>query len=401
MIKQTHKYLIIGGGLAGASAVEGIREIESVGSIAMIGAEQHKPYNRPPLSKKLWWGKETVEEIFAYKDDYYASNGVEMILGKEVVAHDGINKTVHTSHGDVYRYEKLLLATGGIPRRLDIPGADLDGICYYRYLDDYNAIRSIASEGKSAVVIGGGFIGSEMAAALRINKVDVTMIFPENYMVERVFPKSLGLAVQEDFKNRGIKIIAQDIPVSIEKDASGFVTTTKAGVRLKSDIVLAGIGIIPETNLAQEVQLKVENGIVVNEYLQTSNPDIYAAGDNAFFPYQALGKSMRVEHWDNALNQGKHAGKNMAGAGEPYTYMPYFFSDLFDFGYEAVGEVDSRLETFADWQKENDTGVIYYTQYGKVRGAMMCNVWDKVPAARELIKSGKKMTSDDLRGAIR
>lgn len=401
MLEQTRKYVIVGGGLAGASAIEGIRELDSVGSIAMIGTEQHKPYNRPPLSKKLWFGKQTVEEIFVHKGDYYASNGVDLILGTEVVTLDAVDRIVQTSRGDVCRYEKLLLATGGIPRHLDIPGAEPDGICYYRYLDDYHTIRSQVSKGRSAVVIGGGFIGSEMAAALNANKIDVTMVFPDPYIAKRVFPEALARAVQEDFTKRGVGVLAGDSPVSIEQEASEFVITTEAGHKLKSDIVLAGIGITPSTNLAQTADLTIQNGVVVNEYLQTSNSDIYAAGDNTCFPYQALGKITRVEHWDNALNQGKQAGRNMAGASEPYTYMPYFFSDLFDFGYEAVGDVDSQLETFADWQKENDTGVVYYIQDGKVRGAMMCNVWDKVPVARELIKSDKQMTSDDLRGAIR
>jgi NADPH-dependent 2,4-dienoyl-CoA reductase/sulfur reductase-like enzyme len=153
--------------------------------------------------------------------------------------------------------------------------------------------------------------------------------------------------------------------------------------------------------LAKSGGLEVGNGIVVNEYLETSSPDIYAAGDDAFFPYRALGQPMRIEHWDNALNQGKWAGRNMAGAHEPFTYQPYFFSDLFEFGYEATGEVDSRLETFADWQKENDTGVIYYQRDGMVRGVMMCNVWDKVETARELIRKGERMTPEKLRGLIR
>jgi NADPH-dependent 2,4-dienoyl-CoA reductase/sulfur reductase-like enzyme len=140
---------------------------------------------------------------------------------------------------------------------------------------------------------------------------------------------------------------------------------------------------------------------VVNEYLQTSHPDIYAAGDNALFPYLALGDRRRVEHWDNAIRQGKCAGRNMAGAGAPYDHLPYFFSDLFEFGYEAVGEVDPRLEVFADWTKEYDTGVLYYLAGGKVRGAMLCNVWDKVEVARELIRRGETVTPEDLRGAIR
>jgi NADPH-dependent 2,4-dienoyl-CoA reductase/sulfur reductase-like enzyme len=145
----------------------------------------------------------------------------------------------------------------------------------------------------------------------------------------------------------------------------------------------------------------VGNGVVVNAYQQTSHHDIYAAGDNAWFPYRALGKEMRIEHWDHAVNHGKQAGRNLAGAGEPYDYLPYFYSDLFRFGYEAVGEVDSRLETFADWQEENRTGVIYYLQEGRVRGVMMCNVWEKVEAARELIKSGGQVGQGDLRRAIR
>jgi NADPH-dependent 2,4-dienoyl-CoA reductase/sulfur reductase-like enzyme len=166
-------------------------------------------------------------------------------------------------------------------------------------------------------------------------------------------------------------------------------------------MVIVGIGIAPSLEFAKTAGLQTGNGIIVNEYLQTSEADIFAAGDNAFFPYQALGKRTRVEHWDNALNQGKQAGANMAGAHMPYDYMPYFFSDLFDFGYEAVGEVDAQLETFADWQKEYDTGVIYYLRDSKVRGAMMCNVWDKVEMARALIRKGDTVSKEFLRGTIK
>jgi NADPH-dependent 2,4-dienoyl-CoA reductase/sulfur reductase-like enzyme len=223
----------------------------------------------------------------------------------------------------------------------------------------------------------------------------------EEYLVHNIFPRALGSAIQDVYIQRGIKVFTHDEPVSIAKRNKHFVTRTKNGKEIASDVVIAGIGIEPEVNLAKSAGLAVDNGVTVNEFLQSSLPDIYAAGDNADFPYQALGRRMRVEHWDNAVNQGKTAGMNMAGAHTAYNYMPYFFSDLFDFGYEAVGLINSKLETYADWKKENNTGVVYYLEDGFVRGVMCCNVWEKVDAARELIKSSKRMTIPQLQGAVR
>jgi NADPH-dependent 2,4-dienoyl-CoA reductase/sulfur reductase-like enzyme len=227
------------------------------------------------------------------------------------------------------------------------------------------------------------------------------MLFPEQYLVSRVFPEALGRALMAQFLSHGIQVLTSEKPSAFSKEGGRFTTHTASGKKIASDMVIVGIGISPSLELAKSAGLQTGNGIVVNEYLQTSDADIFAAGDNAFFPYQVLGKQTRVEHWDNALNQGKRAGLNMAGAHMPYDYMPYFFSDLFEFGYEAVGDVDAQLETVADWQKENDTGVIYYLKDGKVRGAMMCNVWDKVEAARELIRKGKPVPKESLRGMIK
>jgi NADPH-dependent 2,4-dienoyl-CoA reductase/sulfur reductase-like enzyme len=401
MAERAFKYVIVGGGLAGASAVKGIRERDTQGSVLLIGAEKHMPYDRPPLSKKLWFGKTTVEKIVMLDQGYCEQNGVEVALGAQVVAVDAAGKKLTTSGGEVYSYGKLLLATGGEPRRLTIPGGDLEGICYYRYLDDYLRVREQAAEGKSAVVVGGGFIGSEMAAALSINKVEVTMVFPSPYLVNRVFPEYLGKAIQRHYVEEGVQVLAREKPASFEERGGKFVTKTESGRQIESDMVIVGVGIAPEVKLAQAAGLQAGNGIVVNERLETSHPNIYAAGDNAFFPYYALGKQTRVEHWDNAINQGKWAGRNMAGAHEPFTYMPYFYSDLFEFGYEAVGEVDASLETVTDWQKENEKGVIYYLREGKVRGAMMCDVWDKVDAARELILAGEWADAQSVQGLIR
>ncbi len=398
---EQYTYIIVGAGLAGAAAVDGIRELDKKGPILLLGTEKHLPYDRPPLTKKLWFGKKKVEDIFLHNQEFYGQNNVVFAAGVTARTVDAKNRTVTDDKGRTYRYEKILLATGGAPRVLPIPGGDLEGIYYYRYLDDYLRMKQEASAGKSAVVIGGGFIGSEIAAALAINRVKVMMIFPDLYLVGRVFPEGLGMSLQRHFREQGITILNGEKPASFTKKNGKFVTRTESGREIESDMVIVGVGISLSLELARNAGLQTANGIIVDEYLQASLPDVFAAGDVALFPYQALGKQTRVEHWDNALNQGKLAGRNMAGAHEPYTHMPYFFSDLFEFGYEAVGEVDSRLEIFADWRKENDTGVIYYLRDGKVRGAMMCNVWEKVDAARELIRKGKTVTKETLRGLIR
>ncbi len=400
MAEGTYAYIIIGGGVAGASAVKGIRAVDTQGSILLIAGEEYLPYNRPPLTKQLWFGKKRVEDIFANPSEYYPEQRVDTLLVDTAVKLDAAKKSISDSRGHSFHYDKLLLATGGRPRQVDIPGGVLEGVCYYRYLDDYLAIRALAGAGKSAVVVGGGFIGSEIAAALTINELQVTLVFPEDYPGARVFPAGLGQAISRIYRQKGVRLLCNEMPVSFARQGETFLTRTRGGQELRSDILIVGIGITPAVELAEMAGLAVDNGIVVNEYLQSSHPDIFAAGDNANFPYQVLGERTRVEHWDNALNMGACAGRNMAGAGEPYAYMPYFFSDLFEFGYEAIGDVTTRLETFADWQQENDTGVIYYLRDGQVRGAMMCNIFGKVDAARELIQKGAHVNLEELRGAI-
>ncbi len=400
MAEKKFDYAIVGGGLAGACAVKAIRERDKGGSILLAGSENHLPYDRPPLSKKLWFGKKKVEDIFIEPKDFYDRNGITLSFGFKVTGLDKDRKIITDEKGSAYTFKKLLLATGGVPKTLPIPGGTLEGVYYYRYLDDYLKLRREAVEGSSALVIGGGFIGSEVAAALNINKVDVTMLFPAPYIVDRVLPEPLGRAIQARYVEKGVKILSNDKPASIIWKNHRFITKTDKGNLIESDMVVAGVGIAPSVELASSAGLTIADGIAVNEFLQTSHPDIYAAGDNAEFPYTALEKRMRVEHWDNALKQGECAGRNMAGEKNPYDHMPYFFSDLFEFGYEAVGEVNSSLDTFADWRKENEKGVIYYLKENKIRGAMMCDVWDKVDEARRLIREGKTFRPGELKGLI-
>jgi NADPH-dependent 2,4-dienoyl-CoA reductase/sulfur reductase-like enzyme len=397
---QEYAYVIVGTGLGGVSSAEGIRERDAKGSILLLGSDPDLPYDRPPLSKQLWTGAKRPEEAFLHDEPFYRDNSIELRRGVEVARIDPAAHALRDRQGNTYRYGKLLLATGGTPKRLSIAGGDLDGICYYRTLRDYHSLRSAATTGKSALVIGGGFIGSELAAGLRMNGVKVTMIFPSASIGSRVFPESLARFLTDYYRGKGVEVLAGDTPTSIARDGGGFATQTHAGRTVRTDLIVAGVGITPNIALAQSAGLKTGDGVIVNEYLQTSNPDIYAAGDIAYFPEAGLGPR-RIEHWDNALNQGKHAGRNMAGANEPFTYLPFFFSDLFEFGYEAVGIVDSRLRTFADWQEVNKTGVIYYLDAdSRVRGAMTCNIFGKLDDARALIAKAEPVTAESLRGAI-
>jgi 3-phenylpropionate/trans-cinnamate dioxygenase ferredoxin reductase subunit len=392
-------YVIVGGGRAGAAAVEGIRELDSSCPILLVGAESHLPYDRPPLSKQLWTGKNEVSDLFVHDRAYFDRASVELAIGERVTEIHPGEKTILTDQGRSEHYGKLLLATGGTPRRLQIPGAEAEGVYYFRTLDDYVEL-SRDPDGKAILVVGGGFIGSEIAAALSMHGAHVTMLFPGRLMPARIFPEALARSIQEKYEQRGIRILSEDAPVSFASRGGWLAVETRRGVHLACDSIVVGAGIEPEIELARSAGLAIENGIKLNELLQSSDPDIFAAGDNANFPYLALGKRMRVEHWDNAIAQGKAAGRNTASAGEPYEYMPYFFSDLFDFGYEAVGDVSSSLETYADWQDENETGVIYYLDDGRVRGVMLCNVWGKLDEARALIRTGAHVSERDLHGAV-
>jgi NADPH-dependent 2,4-dienoyl-CoA reductase/sulfur reductase-like enzyme len=306
------------------------------------------------------------------------------------------NKTALCSSGAEYSFQKLLIATGGAPKTL--PGGQA-GISYFRYLDDYDSLRRELVPGKSAVIVGGGFIGSEMAAALSANKIGVTMLFPGRYPCEAVFPPSLGEVVRSRFERAGIRMLTEQKPVGFDLSGTRPATRTQSGEKIESDCIIAGIGIRPSAEIAEKAGIVCDNGVVVNEQLQSSAPDIYAAGDVARFPYHALSSLMRVEHWDNAIFQGKCAGRNMAGAHEAYTHMPYFFSDLFEYGYEAVGDVNASYDTVEDWQKEYDKGVVYFVKNQRCVGVFLLNVWDKCDAARAVITDGA--VGSALRGAIR
>jgi 3-phenylpropionate/trans-cinnamate dioxygenase ferredoxin reductase component len=375
---QTHRYLIVGGGMTADAACRGIREHDADGSIGLVSGEPHPPYNRPPLSKALWQGKEE-ESIWRGTDTL----GVDLRLGRRVVSLDLASRQVTDDEGEVYEYERLLLATGGSPRRLS---QDDDAI-YFRTLDDYHRLRALADDGVRAVVVGGSFIGSEIAAALASNGVSVSMIVSGDGIGSRLFPADLASFVTGYYRERGVEV--------------------ETGARVQADdprladhaAVIAGLGIEPNTELAAAAGLPVEGGITVDAYGRVNGrDDVFAAGDVARFPSPVLGGSMRVEHEDHANTHGRVVGANMAGADMPYDHLPFFYSDLFDLGYEAVGDVDSRLETIADWTDLGREGVVCYLDAARrPRGFLLWNVWGKVDAARELIVAGEPGDEATLR----
>jgi 3-phenylpropionate/trans-cinnamate dioxygenase ferredoxin reductase subunit len=376
--KMVHfNYLIIGGGMAAASAVLGIRNVDNQGTIGLVSMEKHAPYDRPPLTKGLWKGK-PVEKIFRPITD----KNVEVILGQRINRIDPQKHTAYVGEVDAYSYDKLLMATGGVPSRLPFAAEDL---LYFRTLDDYEKLRQWTGSGVKFGVIGGGFIGSEIAAALGMNRQEVVMLFPEAGIGARIFPADLSQYISDYYRKKGIQVLSGKLISSIERQGEQMVLKTREGDAIRVDYVIAGIGIKPDTQLAEAAGIRVDDGILVDEYLRTNQPDIFAAGDVARFWNPHLNQYLRVEHEDNANTMGVMAGENMAGKPSPYHHLPFFYSDMFELGYEAVGELNSSLETDAQWVEPYQKGVIYYRQDGNVRGVLLWNVWGKVDLARTLI----------------
>ncbi len=392
------KYVIVGGGLAGASAVEGIREHDRTGTIALFGKENRLPYDRPPLSKGLWLGKAKLEDLPVHDESFYKSHDVRLYLDTEVTEINPSKHQVLDKAGNWYTYDKLLISTGGSPRKLSFGDGALH---YYRTSDDYLWLKEEAKRAKEFIVIGGGFIGGELAAALTLNSKKVTMIFPSQTILQKVLPADLSFFVTDYYRSKGVTVLSGELPISAERSNNRTTVITKSGKKLSADVAIAAIGLDLHVEMVTRAGLNVENGIAVNNLLQSSDHDVYAAGDIAYFPAKSLDKNIRIEHWNNAQAQGKHAGENMAGAGKSFEYLPYFYSDLFDLGFEAVGELDSRMKTVTDWKEKFREGVVYYLDNGRVKGVLLWNVWEKVDAARKIIDLKKVYkNTDELKGAL-
>lgn len=391
---MTHyTYLIIGGGMAAAAAIHGIRELDPQGSMGLISAEVDVPYKRPPLSKGLWKG-DGLDVIGTGAED----QGVDFHLGRTAQVLDADASRVVDDTGAVYTFDKLLLATGGRVRYLPFGG---DNIIYYRTLSDYRRLRKLTTRGQRFVVIGGGFIGWEMAAALAMNGKQVVMVFPDQSIGQRIYPPDLAQFLTTYYRGKGVEILAETSVIDVARQGNELVVKTQHGPSgqerlVATDGVVAGVGILPNVELAEAAGLEVADGVLVDDHLRTTQKSIYAAGDVASFYSPALGQRRRVEHEDNAVMMGRYAGRSMAGATEAYHHLPFFYSDLFELGYEAVGELDAKLETIAAWKEPYREGVVYYLSAGIVRGVLLWNVWGQVEAARQLIGHKLAIPSADL-----
>ena len=387
-----YRYLVIGGGMTADAAIRGIRELDATGSIGLVGAEMDPPYARPPLSKGLWQGV-PLESIWRNTGEVT----VNLHLARRVTTLDLPNKRVRDDRGTEYSYDKLLLATGGTPRRLSFGG---ESVIYFRTLGDYRRLLAMAGPGRSVAVIGGGFIGSEIAAALTMQGCTVTMLFPEEGIGARLFPADLAQFLVAYYREKGVIVRPGEQVTGITQAGSRVILQMHHGDRLTVDAVVAGIGTVPNTGLAEAAGLGVEDGILVDEHLRTTHPGVFAAGDVARFHAPVIGARLRVEHEDNALTMGRAAGRAMAGDTSPYLHLPYFYSDLFELGYEAVGVLDPSGETITDWKEPFREGVVYYLRDGRVQGVLLWNVWNQIDAARALVSKPGLVRAADLVGEL-
>ncbi|WP_209323719.1 NAD(P)/FAD-dependent oxidoreductase [Brevibacterium renqingii] len=384
------RYVIIGGGMAAASAAQGIREIDDEGTIAIISDDVDEPYTRPALSKRLW-----TDESFAESDNYFdtaEATGARISLRTEATEVDFETKTVMTTIGS-FGYDKLLFVTGGRPKGIDLDEGER--VIYFREFADYRRLRDLAGQNLSIAVIGGGFIGTELAAALAQNETRATLIFDDETLGGSIFPPDLAKQFHELYRSHGVTLVP-GTKASGGRTEGERVVLDYDGDSHEFDAVVVGLGIEPATQLAEDAGLDTDDGIIVDDSLRTSQPDVFAAGDVARYPDRILGRQ-RVEHVDNATSMGTAVGRIMAGADESYTHTPYFYTNVFDFGYQAVGELDPALRTVEDWQKPQTDGVVYYLdEDGRVRGVLMVNMEGRLDAAREVLAEDWAHSPGDL-----
>jgi len=379
---ETH--VIAGASLAGAKAAETLREEGFDGRVVLIGDEDARPYERPPLSKDYLRGEAERDKVYVHAESFYADRDIELRLGRSAVSLDTATRELGLDDGSRIAYDRLLLATGAEPRRLPIPGGDLAGVLYLRSVEDSDALRRRLVAGGSVVVVGSGWIGSEVAASARQKGLDVTVVDPLAVPLERVLGPEVGAIYRDVHSDRGVELMLGTGVAAFEGTSSVERVRTSDGGSVDCDFVIAGIGVEPRTGLGLSGGLEVDNGIVVDGNLQSSVPGIFAAGDVARHQHPTFGP-LRVEHWANALNQGPAAARNMLGLDQPYDRVPYFFSDQYDVGMEYAGHATSWDRVVFRGDPATREFIAFYLKEDRLVAGMNVNVWDVSDSIQRLV----------------
>ena len=396
-MNRTTIFVIVGASLAGAKAAEELRAQGFDGRILLVGAEPERPYERPPLTKDYLRGQTERAKAYVHPEDFYAQQEIELVTGVTVTAIDARASRVTLDDGRMPGYDRLLLATGAEPRRMERPGAGLDGVYYLRTLADCEVLRERLEAGGRVAVVGAGWIGSEFAASARQRGLEVTVIDPQPLPNARNFGSEIGDFYRDLHVRHGVELLLGETVDSFEGHGAIARVRTTSGRRIDCDFAVVGIGAVPRTALAKDAGLQTGNGIVVDDQLQASAPGIFAAGDaaNAWHPFYQ--RPIRVEHWANALDQGPAAARAMLGLPVSYDRIPYFFSDQYDVGMEYSGYATDWDEVVFRGDRDSGEFVAFWLADGRVVGGMNVNVWDVNAHVQALIRSRRQVDAGALR----
>jgi NADPH-dependent 2,4-dienoyl-CoA reductase/sulfur reductase-like enzyme len=394
---SANKYIIFGGGMvAGYAAKELANRGMGSGELLILSADDALPYERPPLSKSFLSGKDTETGILINSSEWYGEHGINVRLRTSIDSVDLRKRQLHASSGESFTFETLLIATGARARKLDCPGNDLPNVFYLRSLDDSRQIRERAAHCKQAVVIGGGFIGMEVASVLAQKKIETTLIIREDRAWSRVFTPAMSEFFESYYSSRGVRLLKKESITSLKSDGRMEVSLS-SGRKIPCDMVVAGVGAAPVTDLFAKSGLTLENGIVVNEYLETNQTGIFAAGDVANYPDKIFDKRRRVEHWDNAVSQGQHWASVIRGERRPFVHVPYFFSDVFDLSYELWGDTEGATQTIVRGDLKSSSFSVWWLKGERLVSAFVMNRPDEErQAAPEWIKSKEAISGEQL-----
>ena len=392
------KYIVLGGGMvAGYAAKELASRGLGSGELLIISADDALPYERPPLSKGFLAGKENEAGILINDPEWYRRQGIDVKLQTVIEAVDLQKKQLRGASGETFKFEMLLIATGARARKLDCPGNDLPNVCYLRSLDDSRKIRASAENCKRAVVVGGGFIGMEVAAVLAQKNIETTLILREDRVWSRVFTAPMSEFFERYYISRGVQVLKRESVVRVEGKDRVRATVLSSGRKISCDLVVAGIGATPVSELFTNSGLAVENGVAVNEYLETKQPGIFAAGDVANYADIIFDKRRRVEHWDNAVSQGQHWAGLVRGDRKPFLHVPYFFSDVFDLSYELWGDSEGATHTVARGDLNSSSFSVWWLKQGRLISVFTMNRPDEErQAAPEWVKAKQFVAPERL-----